>query len=267
MLTAVIGTIIIQTKKFYKMGLLDLFKRTAPGQTIPLTPAQVDSNWQKIMDLFPTPAAGTTDVGRVPALKADKTGFEFVSLPGNELFPNEFITTSRVFQSSDVGKILVLFPNVKLSMPAEFPFQDGDNIRIYAIDETGSFELFSGRELFPFAIGGESINETLLLKATTGDFPLLSPISSAVIDGKTALRYLYEKSGLSGTATLVDGSVTVTNANVKTGAKIVVSVETPSGTQGFLSAPMSSITDGVSFVINSSSATDTSVVNYYFTNP
>jgi hypothetical protein len=59
------------------MGLLDLFKRTASGQTTPLSTTQVDSNWQKIMDLFPTPAAGTTDVGKVPALKADKTGFNY----------------------------------------------------------------------------------------------------------------------------------------------------------------------------------------------
>ncbi|HNY55880.1 MAG TPA: hypothetical protein PKI86_09640, partial [Chitinophagales bacterium] len=62
------------------MGLLYLFKRTASGQTTPLSTTQVDSNWQKIMDLFPTPAAGTTDVGKVPALKADKTGFEYVPL-------------------------------------------------------------------------------------------------------------------------------------------------------------------------------------------
>jgi hypothetical protein len=62
------------------MSLLDLFKRTSPGQTTPLSTAQVDSNWQKIMDLFPTPASGNTDVGKVPALKADKTGFEFVQL-------------------------------------------------------------------------------------------------------------------------------------------------------------------------------------------
>ena len=59
------------------MGLLDLFKRTASGQTTPLSTTQVDSNWQKIMDLFPTPANGTTDIGKVPALKADKTGFNY----------------------------------------------------------------------------------------------------------------------------------------------------------------------------------------------
>lgn len=66
------------------MGLLNLAKRIAKGAygniAFRLTDAELDENWQKIMDLFPTPAAGTTDVGKVPALKADKTGFEYVPL-------------------------------------------------------------------------------------------------------------------------------------------------------------------------------------------
>lgn len=74
------------------MGLLDLFKRTAPGQTTPLSTAQVDSNWQKIMDLFPTPANGNTDVGKALTLNSAKTGFDFTAFPngsgGNTLqFP------------------------------------------------------------------------------------------------------------------------------------------------------------------------------------
>ena len=66
-----------------------------------------------------------------------------------------------------------------------------------------------------------------------------------------------------GTATLVDGTVTVETDKIKTGYKIYLSVNTPSGTQGFLSAPTGSIVDGTEFVINSTSATDDSIVNWW----
>ena len=69
--------------------------------------------------------------------------------------------------------------------------------------------------------------------------------------------------GFRGTATLVDGTVTVATDKVKTGYKIYLSVNTPSGTQGFLSAPTGSIVDGTEFVINSTSATDDSTVNWW----
>ena len=63
------------------MGLLNLLKRIDKGSytdpTKVLSSTEVDSNWQKIMDLFPTPASGNTDVGKVPVLKSDKTGFEY----------------------------------------------------------------------------------------------------------------------------------------------------------------------------------------------
>jgi hypothetical protein len=72
---------------------------------------------------------------------------------------------------------------------------------------------------------------------------------------------------VSGTATLTSGTVTVSTTLVKAGAKIFVSVNTPSGTQGFLSAPTSSIVDGTSFVINSTSATENSTVNWQIINP
>ena len=69
-----------------------------------------------------------------------------------------------------------------------------------------------------------------------------------------------------GTATLVAGTVTVATTAVKTGAKIFLSVNTPGGTQGFLSAPAASITNGTSFVINSTDITDTSTVNWWIIN-
>ena len=71
--------------------------------------------------------------------------------------------------------------------------------------------------------------------------------------------------GFRGTATLSSGTVTVTTDKIKTGYKIYLSVNTPSGTQGFLSAPTGSIVDETEFVINSTSATDDSTVNWWIT--
>jgi len=69
--------------------------------------------------------------------------------------------------------------------------------------------------------------------------------------------------GFRGTATLSSGTVTVATDKIKTGYKIYLSVNTPSGTQGFLSAPTGSIVDETEFVINSTSATDDSTVNWW----
>lgn len=65
---------------------------------------------------------------------------------------------------------------------------------------------------------------------------------------------------LAGTATLAAGTVTVSNTNVTANAVIRVVIQTPGGTVG---APfVSTITAATSFVIKSTSATDTSVVRW-----
>jgi len=69
-----------------------------------------------------------------------------------------------------------------------------------------------------------------------------------------------------GVATLVGGTVTINTTAVLTGSDIFCSVRTPSGTQGFLSTPESSIINGVSFTINSTSITETSTVNWWIIN-
>lgn len=69
-----------------------------------------------------------------------------------------------------------------------------------------------------------------------------------------------------GTATLVAGTVTVNTTAVTASSIIMISVNTPGGTQGFVSAPVASIVAGTSFVINSSSNTDTSTINWWIIN-
>ena len=67
------------------MGLLDLLKRIEKGSytdpTKKLTGAEVDSNLQKLIDLYPTPT--NADIGKTVVLRTDKKGFEYVALPSN----------------------------------------------------------------------------------------------------------------------------------------------------------------------------------------
>lgn len=69
-----------------------------------------------------------------------------------------------------------------------------------------------------------------------------------------------------GTATLSSGTVVVNTTKVTSSSIIIVSFNTPSGTQGFLSTPIGSIVNATSFVINSSSGSDNSTVNWWIIN-
>lgn len=73
-------------------------------------------------------------------------------------------------------------------------------------------------------------------------------------------RNQYSTGALSGTATLVAGAVTVSTVEVRTGDTIRVSRLAAGGTLGHLS--VGTITNATSFVVNSSSGTDTSVVHW-----
>jgi hypothetical protein len=67
-----------------------------------------------------------------------------------------------------------------------------------------------------------------------------------------------------GTATLVGGTVTVNTTAITANSKVMLSRNTTGGTLGHLSAPQASRTAGTSFVINSSSGTETSTVDWHF---
>ncbi len=68
-----------------------------------------------------------------------------------------------------------------------------------------------------------------------------------------------------GVATLVGGTITVSNTSVTASSRIFTSRQTAGGTLGHLS--IGTIVAGTSFVINSSSATDTSVVAWLLIEP
>lgn len=68
-----------------------------------------------------------------------------------------------------------------------------------------------------------------------------------------------------GVATLVGGTVTVSNTSVQANSRIFLTVQTAGGTQGFLR--IQTITPGTSFVITSTSATETSIISYFIVTP
>lgn len=102
--------------------------------------------------------------------------------------------------------------------------------------------------------------------------------SSDNTDTSTVNYYIVEPSLYAGTATLVNGVATVLSPNVLNTAfgdsRILVSRNVAAGaTQGYLSAPVASITNATSFVIRSLDATaavetdDQSTVNWMILNP
>lgn len=68
-----------------------------------------------------------------------------------------------------------------------------------------------------------------------------------------------------GSATLVGGTVTVSDTSITAATLIFLCCQTPGGTPGFLR--VSARTAGTSFTILSSSGTDTSVVGYLLIDP
>lgn len=193
---------------------------------------------------------------------------------GSSFIPNGFkvITESRELQADDAGCLLYLdgVMPVNFNIPEESPIQSGESFVITIYGENGKI-FYRNEELL--IAPGENVLFTSVVLPDEGSDVVIFEVSTAIVDGdegqpkKTALRYLMDNAGNTGTATLVAGTVTVADVRVKTGAKIFVSVNTPGGTQGFLSAPAASIVDGTSFVINSTSNTETSTVNYWFVNP
>lgn len=67
-------------------------------------------------------------------------------------------------------------------------------------------------------------------------------------------------------AAMSAGTITISTTAVTSSSIIFLTVNTVGGTVGTLSAPAASITAGTSFVINSSSNTDTSTVNWLVIN-
>lgn len=145
----------------------------------------------------------------------------------------------------------------------------GEKLTAYPLNKCGSVTLTASG-----AIGANvdvtSASDGKVRAAVGGDPVIGQNCDQAAADGElTAVAGgpLYaKKSGGAivafGTVTLVAGTKTVSTTAVKTGDKIFISRNTPGGTVGNLSAPVASIVDATSLVINSDSNLDTSTVNW-----
>jgi hypothetical protein len=102
------------------------------------------------------------------------------------------------------------------------------------------------------------IGKRAIVQSTNEEYVLTSKSSA---NGTTSATWKPWTTSTSGTsAAMVAGTVTVDTTAVTVSSVILVYAATPGGTQGTLS--IGTITAGTSFVINSSSSTDTSTVNY-----
>jgi len=123
---------------------------------------------------------------------------------------------------------------------------------------------------FPLSSNGSTVTSSQmkwLNSAGTEQFAMATGTGNFTAAGNlicsTAGRGLQLKSGTNaraGNATLVSGSVLVSNTTVDANSVITLTRKTPGGTVGDLSY---SIVNGSSFTITSASASDTSVVSYF----
>lgn len=121
---------------------------------------------------------------------------------------------------------------------------------------------------------GLGADGTWLWLGADGGYATSEPTGSAVVNVQEVGRVLdpstlivwfpKEKEVRAGAATLVAGAVTVGNTSVTTGTLIFLTRSVTGGTLGHLSYTISA---GTSFTINSSSATDTSTVNWLLIEP
>ena len=198
-----------------------------------------------------------TQVGQLDVFQNSEIGFFIYHPLGTPSGTNSMMATMR-------------FTNPTTETAAQLRLMQDLGFEIFPYDPDNPSLIISSDNLFRIydTLGNVSFaakkNGQIIVNASLEDLQYIYGIGNG---GEVVKQEVNKIIGATGTATLLAGTVTVADARVKTGAKIFVSVNTPGGTQGFLSSPVSSIVDETSFVINSSSNTDTSTVNYWFVNP
>lgn len=143
----------------------------------------------------------------------------------------------------------------------------------YASGAGGFYSAISSLLLKPEATNGASavsvIVDTQVAFTTTAKLLMLRNNGTEKVAWEQTGKLMIPTGGaaaVAGTATLVGGTVTVSTTAVSASSIIMTSRQTTGGTIGHLSTPTASITAGTSFVINSSSGTDTSTVGWFLIN-
>jgi hypothetical protein len=160
--------------------------------------------------------------------KLNKQQQESIALGGSSaLFPNgvEIVTESRDFQSSDVGKLLVIVvPNILLTTPVGNSVgvnNIGKVIGIYAIADNIKYYNGANSTVNILNVIGAYPSEllTVVIGDNAGQTTLTAVGTSLIEDGgvvKTALRYLYDKVNASDG----DGDIFITKTKAEIDALI-----------------------------------------------
>lgn len=122
-----------------------------------------------------------------------------------------------------------------------------------------NFDNLNAGETSATAITGGTINGAVIGSTTP------AAVSGTTVRATAGLRVSEGANAKQGVSTLAAGTVTVANTSVTATSRIFLTSQSDGGTVGFLR--VSARTAGTSFVITSSSGTDTSVVAWQIFEP
>ena len=196
-------------------------------------------------------AFNPTSTGTMAIQPGDVWGIEFdlylSNLTGGTFNLSSVAPAINVYDTTGSGRIVIQLSTVYTA-------------------NTGSVNTFQAHIAFPLLMFGDS--SANLTTASTIAVNVQTDSATSIRFGVGNIRYVKVANSSTyyqGNATLVAGSVTVSNTNVQAGSKILVTQVTPGGTPGALY--VGTITGGTSFVINSTNALDTSVVRWEIVGP
>jgi hypothetical protein len=176
------------------------------------------------------------------ATQGDAGGID-IDIPSTTAFAGSFLVTNNTLSSEGVVTTGVA---INVLIVSATPANNKINVIGNTIDRyTTAFQI---RNSGVIKLESNSVRATVNNVIQSGNHSF------------SAFNNTFRGSPLSGTATLASGSILVTPADCNAGDTVILSRNTAAGTLGQLS--ISSVSNGA-FTIVSSSATDTSTVNWY----
>jgi hypothetical protein len=136
---------------------------------------------------------------------------------------------------------------------------------IYAADTFANAGTADAKYLFKLAVNGSEVTVLTIDPSAATPVYDVTNVHFRVATAGYGLRVAEGSNCKQGTATLVGGTVTVSNTSVTANSRIFLTSQADGGTPGFLR--VSARVAGTSFTITSSSGTDTSTVAYQIFEP
>ena len=207
---------------------------------------------------------------------------QFTNVTGGINYPTGFVGVGNATPAKDIDISKTV--NGAVSASATNPSTGTAAVAKFTVSNGTSYAELSKYGTAATTYKTIAANDMTIYNNTSGNMAFLNDVASGTIkftagaasnaqltlnaDGTLSLNsklYIGAGPNLSvNSATLVAGTVTVANTMITASSKVFLTVKTAAGTQGFLSVP--TITAGTSFVIQSSSSSESSVVNYWIIN-